>query len=112
MGHSQRWVCHVARLQSCILCPVKACRSRAHRTIFTGKRRLRRVAVAPSPAPYFSKLRHTNIQAAMREVQDHSNLMKHLRLSHGEKGRGKQKKDIFLELYGNLSLYQSKLSLS
>ena len=30
-----------------------ACRSRAHRTIFTGKRRLRRAAVAPSPAPFF-----------------------------------------------------------
>lgn len=61
---------------------------------------------------FAGKLRHTNIQAAMRQVQDYSNLMKHLRLSHGEKRRGKQKKDIFLELYGSLSLYQSKLSLS
>ena len=62
---------------------------------------------------FAGKLRHTNIQAAMRQVQDYSNLMKHLRLSHsGGMRRGKQKKDIFLELYGSLSIYQSKLSLS
>ena len=39
-----------------------ACPSQAHRTIFTGKRRLPRAAVVPSPAPYF---RHSIIHICL-----------------------------------------------